>query len=151
MSEDDEENLALGDEDEYLQDLDDLDLDNVDDDLSDMEFNDDDAESDDSSSNRKQKQKKKSNKKLKGFDENPFVSAEEFAEMLEKQGQLKFKHGASRALSNRDEASVKQLDWETERNQKISGYKGKKGKKFNNFKSKKSFSKHKKPMKRLKK
>ncbi|KAF7992358.1 hypothetical protein HCN44_001683 [Aphidius gifuensis] len=56
-----------------------------------------------------------------GIDSNVFVAAEEFAEMLEKQGRVKGqgKQGSSLAFSDADGASAKQLDWEISKNQKI--------------------------------
>ncbi|KAJ8687434.1 hypothetical protein QAD02_023228 [Eretmocerus hayati] len=150
-----------GDEgDENFEDLDDLDLEDIDDDLSDMDFNEDDEEDDyDIDSMSESSKKRKQNqifgnlkKKHKGLDENTFVSAEEFAEMLENHGRTKFKHGASKSFSDRDGASCKQLDWETARNQKISGYRGTKKSAANkNFKSKKNFSNHQKKAKWKKK
>ncbi|KAL7293378.1 hypothetical protein TKK_0013144 [Trichogramma kaykai] len=113
----------LGSDDE-MGSLDDLNLDELDDDFSDMEFNDDDEEEE--SGKRKKHGNKKAAKKMKGSGDSEFVDAEEFAEMLEQQGQKKFKYGASRSLSDRDGASAGQLDWETARNQKLQGY-GRKG------------------------
>ncbi|KAJ9588204.1 hypothetical protein L9F63_018425, partial [Diploptera punctata] len=52
-------------------------------------------------------------KKEKGV--NPFVSAEEFSEMLENMGSSKLKMSGSSALSNKDNAGEKQLRWETAR------------------------------------
>lgn len=136
-----------GESDEELQDLDDLDLEGIDDDLSDIEF-DEQAEIFEEPSSKKRKQTKSTGnagkKPKSALDDKTFVSAEEFAVMLENQGRSKFKHGASSSYSDRDGASVKQLDWETERNQRISGFKkgSQKGKSFKNFKSKKSFTKH---------
>ncbi|XP_014218700.1 CCAAT/enhancer-binding protein zeta [Copidosoma floridanum] len=139
------------DDDGEFEDLDDMDLDDLDDDMSDIEFNEDDDDDDNdvgskqSSKKRKQNKGSSINKKFKISDENPFVSAEEFAEMLENQGKTKFKHGASKSFSDRDGANAKQLDWESERNQRLAGFRGKKQKKpFKNFKgSKKNFSKQK--------
>lgn len=157
---DDDEDLDVDEDggDDDLQDLDDLELDDIDDDASDIEFNDDDDGDDDDDLDETPSKKRKLNKtdgkfkhKVKGLPQNTFVSSEEFAEMLENQGRSKFKHGASKSLSDRDGASFKQLDWEADRNERISGYrKGKKGgkKPFNNFKSKKPFSKGQKPIKR---
>ena len=113
----------------------DIDLDGIDDeDLSDMEFNDNDDDDDNQESPSTSKVKKSNSKKpkvpkLKGL-ENVFVSAEEFADMLEEQGRSKTKHGSSAALSDADGASAKQLDWESERNQKLRGKKRPHNKKF---------------------
>lgn len=110
----------------------DIDLDGLDDeDLSDMEFNDDDDFDDEIETPGTSKSKKSSfNKKdkIKGpkkrdFDSNVFVSAEEFAEMLEEQGRSKIKHGGSNAFSDADGASIKQLDWEIGRDQRLAGKK----------------------------
>lgn len=154
-SEDNEGDSELEDLHEFdngdLEDLDDLDLDDLDDDLSDIEFSDDsnNEEIEGTSKKRKKDTNITQNKKHKGVSDKTFVSAEEFAEMLESQGQSKFKYEASRSFSNKDRASAKQLDWETARNQRISDFRGrKKGKNFNNFKSKKKFPKLQKPMKR---
>ncbi|XP_058793340.1 CCAAT/enhancer-binding protein zeta [Phymastichus coffea] len=150
----DQEELETDDDDGIdFQDLDDLDLEDIDDDASDMEFNDNDSDDLKERPLKKRKLNKSDRKhkpQVKGLPKNTFVSSEEFAEMLENQGRSKFKYGASKSLSDRDGASVKQLDWETNRNQRISGYrKDKKEKKlFNNFKSKKHFSKAQKLAKR---
>ncbi|XP_015115326.1 CCAAT/enhancer-binding protein zeta [Diachasma alloeum] len=123
------------DEDDLGEDSD-LDLDELDDeDVSDMEFND----SDDESSPMKTKRSKKSkddnpfqkSMKKKGMD-NVFMSAEDFAEMLEEQGKSKHKSGGSNALSDTDGASAKQIDWEIGRHQKLSGKFGGNKRKFNN-------------------
>ncbi|XP_011162010.1 CCAAT/enhancer-binding protein zeta [Solenopsis invicta] len=117
------------DDDGDLQDLSDIDLEDVDDDLSDMEFND--SEDDEvvdneliSSLNKKlnakdSKSKEKQNKK--GIDSNIFVSAEKFAEMLEEQNKTRGKHGGSNVFSSSDGASVKQIDWEMKRHERIKG------------------------------
>jgi ribosome biogenesis protein MAK21 len=141
--------------DEELNEL--SDLEGIDDDLSDMEFNGEDEEMDEESHSGKRKLKntvKKISKKLKALDDKTFVSAEEFAEMLEEQGHSKFKYGASNMYSDRDGAAARQLDWETERNERISGFRGgKKGPKLSNkFKAKRSnkAGKSQRPVKRKK-
>jgi len=120
-----------------LQDLSDVDLADVDDDLSEMEFNgsEDEEDMDDkliSSLNKKlnvKDERTKSKKKNKGIDNNIFVSAEKFAEMLEEQNKTKGKHGGSNALSSSDGASAKQIDWEIKRHQRMKGSFGKKKRK----------------------
>lgn len=102
----------------------------MDDDLSEMEFNGSENEDVDdeliSSLNKKLNAKdSKSKKKNKGIDNNIFVSAEEFAEMLEEQNKTKGKHGGSNALSSGDGASAKQIDWEIKRHQQMRGSFGK--------------------------
>ncbi|XP_011310491.1 CCAAT/enhancer-binding protein zeta [Fopius arisanus] len=121
-------------DDDDLDEGSDLDLDDIDDEnVSDMEFND----SDDEPLPLRAKKSKKSNDdnpsqmKKKGMD-NVFMSAEDFAEMLEKQGKSKHKSGGSNALSDVDGASAKQLDWEIGRHQKLSGKFGGSKRKFNN-------------------
>lgn len=120
---DDDFDDELNESDEDL-DLSEVDLDGVDDeDLSDMEFNDD-HEDHESESKLKSKLNKilpKKGKKGKGLDSNVFVAAEEFAEMLEEQGRSKLKSGGSNMFSDADGASAKQVNWEINRNQKISG------------------------------
>jgi len=129
-NEDEDEELQDFDEDDKLQDLSDIDLEDIDDeDLSDMEFNDsDDGEALDdeliSSLNEKLKAKSpksKHNKKKKGIDDDIFVSAEKFAEMLEEQSKTKGKHGGSNIFSSSDGASAKQIDWEVKRHQRLKG------------------------------
>lgn len=115
--------------DDELQDLSDIDLANVDDeDLSDMEFNDsEDKGVDDkliTDLNKKLKPngpKGKGKSKGKGIDNNIFVSAEKFAEMLEEQGRTKRKHGGSNTFTVNDGASDKQIDWEVKRHQRLRG------------------------------
>ncbi|XP_011496067.1 PREDICTED: CCAAT/enhancer-binding protein zeta [Ceratosolen solmsi marchali] len=152
-------------EEELNEELNNLsDLDSIDDDLSDMEFNDEDEDENEdeegvvqqSASGKRKMNKvvKNIGKKLKGLDDNTFVSAEQFAEMLEEQGHAKFKYGASSLYSDRDGASAKQLDWETERNERISGFRGGRkatvAKSANKFKGKKAFTKRQKAVKRKK-
>ncbi|KAL0099107.1 hypothetical protein PUN28_020272 [Cardiocondyla obscurior] len=124
-------------DDDNLQNLSDLeDVDNED--LSDMDFNgseDDDADDElISSLNKKLNAKNlKSKKKKKGIDNNIFVSAEKFAEMLEEQNKTKGKHGGSNVFSSNDGASAKQIDWETKRHQRMKGSFGKKRKSVRPF------------------
>lgn len=55
-----------------------------------------------------------------------FAPAEEFAEMLEETGASGYKVGTADALSNKDNASIKQLQWETSRNHWVKGGKKRK-------------------------
>lgn len=110
------------DEDDELQDLSDIDFDDVE------EFNDSDdgdALDDELISNLNEKLKTKNSKskqnKKKGIDNNMFVSAEKFAEMLEEQNKTKGKHGGSNIFSSGDGASAKQIDWEVKRHQRLKG------------------------------
>lgn len=118
------------DADDELQDLSDIDFTNVDDeDLTDMEFNDGSVNEDDelvSSLKRKvqdqqqgPRNKNKEKKRGKGIDNNIFVSAEKFSEMLEEQSRTKGKHGGSNIFNSSDGASAKQIDWEIKRNQRF--------------------------------
>lgn len=127
-------------DDEELENMSDMDV-GEDDDASDMEFIDNDDDDDDNELNlkksvqsvlKKNQTVKGKKKKLKNeIDNNVFMSAEKFAEILERQGQSKQKQGSSNVLSDLDGASVKQLDWEIKRNHKISGkFGGKKRSKF---------------------
>lgn len=117
-------------DDEDMEGLDDeLGLDEIDDDMSDIEFNDSDDEQPTTSGKGSKAKKSKAfgRGKKGGIDSNVFVSAEEFAEMLEEQGRTKGKQGGSHALSDADGAGAKQLDWEIGRHQKIEGkFRGKK-------------------------
>lgn len=123
-----------GDDNDDLQDLSDIDLADIDDDLSDMEFNgSEDEEAVDgeliSSLNKKLNAKNpKSKEKKKKIDNDIFVSAEKFAEMLEEQNKTRGKHGGSNVFSTSDGASTKQIDWEMKRHQRIKGSFGKKRK-----------------------
>ncbi|XP_057318015.1 CCAAT/enhancer-binding protein zeta [Microplitis mediator] len=130
---DDDEIVDDFDEDESMNDEDfenmsDMDVDD-DDDASDMEFIDDDDNDNNSALKqsvqsvlKKNKNLKYEKKKLKNkIDDNVFMSAEKFAEILEQQGRSKQKEGSSNVMSDVDGASVKQLDWEIKRNKKISG------------------------------
>ncbi|XP_078050886.1 nucleolar complex protein 1 [Augochlora pura] len=115
------------DTDNELQDLNDADLDE-DDDMSDIDFNDmsDDGDSfDNIQQNIKNKHTKRNKgnikKDRKGIDNNIFVSAEKFAEMLEEHSKHKGKHGGTDTFNTADGASAKQIDWETKRHQKLKG------------------------------
>lgn len=134
------------------EDLDDMDLEDIDDDLSDMDFDGDESSDEEKSSLKRKASKSKGNpaKKSKSLDDKVFVSAEEFAEMLENHGRSKFKHGGSRAMSDKDGASAKQLDWEVGRNERLSGFRGSKGKNFKK-KSHSRVSKARAPGKKTKK
>ncbi|XP_063991523.1 CCAAT/enhancer-binding protein zeta isoform X2 [Diachasmimorpha longicaudata] len=134
----DEDTEFYNDDGESLDEADlgddsDLDLDELDDDASDMEFNDSDDEG--PPLNTKGSKKSKDNNpfqksmKNKGMD-NVFMSAEEFAEMLEEQGKSKHKSGGSNTLRDADGASAKQIDWEINRHQKLSGKFGGNKRKF---------------------
>ncbi|XP_044014892.1 CCAAT/enhancer-binding protein zeta-like [Aphidius gifuensis] len=128
---DDEDIAAVADDD------DDLGLDEIDDDASDMEFFDNFDDDDDDNKPKKSSNifgKFKKSGKKGDIDSNVFVAAEEFAEMLEKQGRVKGhgKQGSSHAFSDADGASAKQLDWEIGRNQKIEGKKYGKKRPFGN-------------------
>ncbi|GAB1859028.1 CCAAT/enhancer-binding protein zeta [Camponotus japonicus] len=146
ISEDLEDDIA---EDE--QDLSDIDFGEMDneEDLSDIEFNDsDDGEILDneliSGLNKKlmtKNSKSKEKKKGRGIDSDIFMSAEKFAEMLEEQSKTKGKHGGSNTFNSSDGASVKQIDWETKRHQRLKGSFSKNKRKaaqFNNKQAKKS-------------
>ncbi|KAL6437186.1 hypothetical protein ACFW04_005035 [Cataglyphis niger] len=146
----DKDNIA----DDELQDLSNTDLveiDNdlvdIDEDLSEMEFNDsDDGEVLDdeliSDLNKKLKNSKdKGKKKGRGIDSDIFVSAEKFAEMLEEQSKTRGKHGSSNTFNSSDGASVKQIDWEMKRDQRLKGLFSKNKRKsaqFNNKQVKRS-------------
>jgi ribosome biogenesis protein MAK21 len=135
------------DEDDEMQDLADID----DEDLSDMEFNDSENEDVDNKlitdlkekfKNGKKNPKNKEKKKGKGIDNNIFVSAEKFAEMLEEQGRTKRKHGSSHTFNINDGATDKQLDWEEKRHQQLKrGSFGKKRKRFVQSSNNKQFKK----------
>lgn len=114
-----------------FESLSDMDVDGIsDEDLSDMDFD----ESDDEKPQKKQKEIKGLGKVKKGKpDANVFVAAEEFAEMLERQGRSKFKVGSSNAFSDMDGANAKQIAWEMKRNDKIK--RGGRMNKNNNFSS----------------
>ncbi|KAG6465032.1 hypothetical protein O3G_MSEX014893 [Manduca sexta] len=121
ISADEDEPALSGEEDELL-----LEDDDEDDDMIDVPG----------------KKKGKSKMKLKGKDDlsSLFASAEEFSTLLEETATNK-KQGSSQAVSNTDNASVKQLAWEEKRDRWIKGYNknilGKKSKgKFNKPKGK---------------
>ncbi|XP_022915981.2 CCAAT/enhancer-binding protein zeta [Onthophagus taurus] len=115
------------DDDELIGDLDD-------DDLSDMVF---DSEDEDDGG---KKEKKKINKK-KGDDlDGIFASAEEFASLLEDEGNSKRAPGGSSAVSNKDKAGLKQIAWEEKRNHWLHGYKKAVSGKSFNFQSKRKVS-----------
>ena len=62
---------------------------------------------------------KKQNKNLKGIDNNIFVSAEKFAEILEEHSKQKNKPGGTDVFNTIDGASSKQIEWEIKRDQKL--------------------------------
>lgn len=113
-----EENLE-GDED--MPSDEDFDFDNLDDDAEDIDFDDEEEEEDslERSTNQGKAKGKKSNSK--DLDNDVFASAEEFSELLEAAGAAR--EGSSRAVSNKDKASLKQLNWEAERDRWVKGYK----------------------------
>ncbi|KOC64166.1 CCAAT/enhancer-binding protein zeta [Habropoda laboriosa] len=53
------------------------------------------------------------------IDNNIFLSAEKFAEMLEKQSKQKGKHGGTNIFNTADGASSKQIEWEVKRHHKL--------------------------------
>ncbi|XP_017879912.1 CCAAT/enhancer-binding protein zeta isoform X2 [Ceratina calcarata] len=127
---------AMDDSEDDLGENDDVDADlenlsDLDDDMSDIDFNDDlnddeDILDDSLQSSIKQQIDKlndKGNKKnkTKGIDNNIFVSAEKFAEMLEEHSKQKHKSGGTNAVNTADGASSKQIEWEMKRNQKLKG------------------------------
>ncbi|CAD1478872.1 unnamed protein product [Heterotrigona itama] len=111
----DEDNI-----DDSLQNLSDLDND----DISDLEFDEDiDDNIEDVLDNNIQSninnQIKKQNKKLKGVDNNIFLSAEKFAEILEEHSKQKSKAGGTNTFNTVDGASSKQIEWEVKRHQNL--------------------------------
>ncbi|XP_067273512.1 CCAAT/enhancer-binding protein zeta [Pseudorasbora parva] len=60
-------------------------------------------------------------KKRKMEDQAVFASAEEFGCLLEENAGLKFENTGMNALANTDKADVKQLKWETQRNDWVCG------------------------------
>ncbi|KAG6795822.1 CCAAT/enhancer-binding protein zeta [Apis mellifera caucasica] len=110
------ENLENNEIDNELQNLSDIDLD----DISDLDFNEDTQLNgienilEDTQSNIK-----KQNKNLKGIDNNIFVSAEKFAEILEEHSKQKNKPGGTDVFNTIDGASSKQIEWEIKRDQKL--------------------------------
>ncbi|KAG7212194.1 hypothetical protein KM043_012534 [Ampulex compressa] len=156
-NDDDNSSDEGGDNDSDLEDFGGSNVDNgskdlidIDDDLSDIDFNDDsdedeiisDVELGTKNNGKKLKKEKRTQKSKKGIDENIFVSAEKFAEMLEEQSRTKSKHGSTNTFSSADGASLKQIDWETKRHQKLHGT-------FNRKKRKGSAA-HKKNVKKIK-
>ncbi|XP_043523948.1 CCAAT/enhancer-binding protein zeta isoform X2 [Frieseomelitta varia] len=108
----DEDNI-----DDSLQNLSDIDID--DDDISDLEFDEDIDDDDIEDDNNIQSNIKTRNKKSKGIDNNIFLSAEKFAEMLEEHSKQKSKAGGTNAFNTVDGASSKQVEWETKRHQNL--------------------------------
>ncbi|CAG9857672.1 unnamed protein product [Phyllotreta striolata] len=116
---DEDENLSddfFSDNEEFSgEDDDELEMNDDDKDLLD-DLSEDDAESiefsDEEESNRGKKGK---NKKSNDIMSN-FASVEEFATLLEDEGSSKIKPGGSNAFANKDDADVKQLSWEENRN-----------------------------------
>ncbi|XP_034244442.1 CCAAT/enhancer-binding protein zeta-like [Thrips palmi] len=90
------------------------DFDDYDDDGEDIDFGDD--------SEDEGPKAGKNRKKMKYDD--VFASAEEFSELIEAAGNAR--DGTSSAVSNKDKASFKQLDWEAKRDRSMKGF-GRKG------------------------
>lgn len=109
-----EDDIVGGEDPEGDEDLDDFDFDNLDDDAEAMDFDDSDAEIDEPGPS-------KSHKKKKDMDSEVFASAEEFSELLEAAGAAR--EGSSSAVSNKDKSSLKQLNWEAQRDRWVKGYK----------------------------
>lgn len=82
-----------------------------------------DSMSDDASDEDDKPAKKKKVKKTKGGD-NLFAAVEDFSEMIEKNASST--HGTLGEIFNKDKSSLKQLDWEQKRHNKITGFKRKK-------------------------
>lgn len=117
-----EENLEKDENNEIdneLQNLSDTDLD----DISDLDFNEDTKDTQLNSIENilkdTQSNIKKQNKNLKGIDNNIFVSAEKFAEILEEHSKQKNKPGGTDVFNTIDGASFKQIEWEMKRHQKL--------------------------------
>ncbi|KAJ3662377.1 hypothetical protein Zmor_006730 [Zophobas morio] len=131
QSEDDASEEESGaSEDEFLEDDDDFDEDN-DMDEDDLEMTENDKELfedlddedeefvfEEESTSKKNKSKKKGNKD----DSSIFASAEEFASLLEDEGSSKLAPGSSSAFANKDNANVKQIEWEDHRNRWLRGF-----------------------------
>ncbi|XP_065161125.1 CCAAT/enhancer-binding protein zeta-like [Atheta coriaria] len=133
ISDDDEDDLDMNDEDrELLGDLSDGDDDEE-------LFLDEDDEDDIMLDTKSSKSKKSAKAKKKTNTGSIFASADEFASLLEDEGNSKVAPGSSQQFANTDKAGAKQLDWEDKRNRWISGYNsamGKnKGKKRPNYSS----------------
>lgn len=132
---DDENELEFDEENELDLDEDDKEL------LGDLSDDDDDEAIDFSTEEPSKKKFKKMSDK--GDIMSNFASAEEFATLLEEEGQSKHKPGGSNAFANTDNADVKQLAWEENRNRWLNKFNktvgGGKGGKFN--KKQKDFSK----------
>lgn len=145
----DDDNQLDDEDEELIQDLDD-------DDLSDMEF-----ESDDND-NLKIAKKMRHKGDINGI----FASAEEFASILEDEGNNSKIGGKSNTLSNKENAgiylhmyfiiyilyilisvAVKQIEWEQKRNHWIQGYNKAVGKASRNFAHNKAKYNKKRPMK----
>lgn len=141
LDEDDKDGEDLdGDEDIDFDDLDDLG-----DDAEDLDFGSESEDEDEDSGPAKGKKKKKS----KAYDDSDlYANAEEFSELLDAASSAR--DGTLGALSNTDNASLKQLNWESDRDRWAKGYKGK-GKNFknSNFKKGPKFGGGKKPGKPL--
>lgn len=113
-----EENLEKDENNEIdneLQNLSDIDSDNI----SDLDFNEDTKDDIEDILEDTQSNIKKQNKNLKGIDDNIFVSAEKFAEILEEHSKQKNKPGGTDVFNIIDGASFKQIEWEVKRHQKL--------------------------------
>ncbi|XP_043501387.1 CCAAT/enhancer-binding protein zeta [Polistes fuscatus] len=95
----------------------------IDENLSDISFCGDTSDDDDYSFAQS---KTNSNEDLSSL----YVSADKFAEMLEEHGRTKTKHGGTDAFNTMDGASSKQIDWESKRNEKLTGSYGRKKRRY---------------------
>ncbi|KAF2904304.1 hypothetical protein ILUMI_01869 [Ignelater luminosus] len=134
--EDEEDDFDMDGEGELEMNEEDKELTQISDDEegSDIVF---DSEDDDEKETPKKKRKK--NDDVASL----FASAEEFASLLEDEGSSNRAPGSSNAWANKDNANMKQISWEENRNRWVKGYDKqmkKHGKKFNNKKGSKSFN-----------
>ncbi|CAH1791855.1 unnamed protein product, partial [Owenia fusiformis] len=99
-------------------------------DEEDVAFSDDDDELGEVDFSKDKKAKKRSQegplesmrgKKRKSDGAGLFAAAEEFADMMDDNAGAKFDMGGGDAMSNKDNASAKQLKWELERDRKMRG------------------------------
>ncbi|KAK9509871.1 hypothetical protein O3M35_004769 [Rhynocoris fuscipes] len=130
------------DEDEDLEDVDDDD-DEVIDFGEDVEDFDGELDFDEILRDKKSKVRSttapaKKSKSKKGDDlESLFAPAEEFAEILEDAGSSKHKPGMAESLATNDNAAVKQLDWEKNRDRWVRNFNGNNKRKHKNKNPKK--------------
>ncbi|RZC38241.1 CCAAT/enhancer-binding protein zeta, partial [Asbolus verrucosus] len=105
-----DENL---DEDDFTMNEDDKEL------LNDLESDEDEEiVFNDEESSQKSKMKKKKGNDMKSL----FASAEEFASLLEEEGNSKIAPGGSNQFANKDNADLKQITWEDKRNRWLQGF-----------------------------